>query len=192
MGCTEAPTRAVLQRRTAPLISPWTMYPTRRGRRAEVPTDQNLSARQGILSRYPWAPRYQVGGRPTVPGGGGEGSDPARLRGPPARSALTPLLRLFGRRRLKTETFSRFSRAACPAADVPAQTLSQSLSSLRSAKFTPQRFREERKPLSSWGGQGAVVWGCLNIRQDRSVRTSLSLCRSLSSPFKGRDPNFFL
>lgn len=85
MGCIEAPTCAALQRRTAPLISLWAeMYPTRRGRTAEVPTDQNLSARQGILSRYPWALPYQVRGQRAVPGGGGEGSDPARLRAPPA------------------------------------------------------------------------------------------------------------
>lgn len=72
---------------------------------------------------------------PRVPGGHRAGAARAgTLRSGPAAPSPRSW-RPLGRQRLETEMFSSFSKAACPAAGIPAQTLSQSLSSFCSAKL---------------------------------------------------------
>lgn len=165
-GWPEVNTRAALQGRTSPFISPWAHRRTpHAGAELQKYTRlkaSNLSARQGILSRCP--PPVQVGGTPAVSGRRWRGQRaPAALSGsgaPPAPQRPHPAPAPFSSPASETKMSSRFPRAACPDAGIPAQTLSRSLSSLSSAKLAPQRFQGSEEGPSRAGGQGAMVWGC--------------------------------
>lgn len=121
----------------------------------------NLSAREGILSRPPFARGDQAG--------------VARTASPRPRS---PPLRPSCRRHLETEMLPGFSRAACPAAGTPAQILGQS------------QLVQWGRSSRAGGVQGAVVWGCAK-HQERSGENEPQSLPSPASSIQEQGSWFF-
>lgn len=146
MGGTEFPTRAALQRRTTPPISPWA-----HGRGQNCTSTHGTKHQTCLLGR-----EFSPG--PPSPGVTRRGWRGQRAPGHPAHSRpRSPLLCPSCRRHLEMEMLPGFSRAACPAAGTPAQTLGQS-----------QLAQSEEGPSRAGGVEARWSGDVLNIWQERS------------------------